>query len=270
MKSKKLLAIILLCIMTCIPVIFIGCTNPWKVKREEKGFYYAFYDKYGDWTGNEKKAVSAVILGRTDDQKAVNELIIPQKLGGFPVKQIGGIFRPLEGGDEFYSINCENVGKIIINHSCTLTNAFSCLSGELEINADVLIDTADQFVFYSYRTIRKLIRFNVDLRSLTDYEKWSDLWNYDWGVAADKELKLIEFNAAGGQQKTYAYVAQMNMSVLPPEPPTKEGYSFAGWYDEDYEREWDFDTDKVTENITLYAKWIKNRIAGGVELRFNG
>ncbi len=256
MKAKKFLMIPVACVLTCILFLLSGCTNPWKVKREEKGFYYAFCDQYGDWTKNEKKAVSAVILGRTDDQKAVDELIIPQELGGFPVKQIGGIFRPLEGGDEFYSINCENVGKIIINHSCTLTNAFSRLSGELEINADVLIDTASQFVFYSYRTIRKLIRFNIDLQSLTDYEKWSDLWDYDWGVAADKELKLIEFNADGGRQKTYAYVVQINSCVIPPEPPTKAGYTFAGWFDENYENEWDFETDQVTENMTLYAKWI--------------
>ncbi len=55
MKSKKFLIYTLVCILACMPFLFIGCTNPWKVKREEKGFYYAFYDKYGDWTDNKKR-----------------------------------------------------------------------------------------------------------------------------------------------------------------------------------------------------------------------
>ena len=38
-----------------------------------------------------------------------------------------------------------------------------------------------------------------------------------------------------------------------PEAPTKEGYVFDGWYHGD--KEWNFDKDKVTSDITLVAKW---------------
>ena len=44
------------------------------------------------------------------------------------------------------------------------------------------------------------------------------------------------------------------------EPPTREGYVFAGWYlDEEFKEESPKETDKVkiTKNITLYAKWIE-------------
>lgn len=42
-----------------------------------------------------------------------------------------------------------------------------------------------------------------------------------------------------------------------PEDPVREGYEFAGWYkDINLTDEWDFDTDCVQGNMTLYAKWV--------------
>jgi uncharacterized repeat protein (TIGR02543 family) len=41
-----------------------------------------------------------------------------------------------------------------------------------------------------------------------------------------------------------------------PEDPTKTNYTFGGWYKEaTLTTPWDFGTDTVTKNITLYAKW---------------
>ena len=40
--------------------------------------------------------------------------------------------------------------------------------------------------------------------------------------------------------------------------PTKTGYNFEGWYlDTEYKNEFDFENTKITENITLYAKFTK-------------
>ena len=42
-----------------------------------------------------------------------------------------------------------------------------------------------------------------------------------------------------------------------PEQPKRPGRTFAGWYfDEECTERWDFETDTVEENMTLYAKWI--------------
>ncbi|MBQ5390607.1 MAG: InlB B-repeat-containing protein, partial [Clostridia bacterium] len=47
-------------------------------------------------------------------------------------------------------------------------------------------------------------------------------------------------------------------TVILPEAPAKEGYTFAGWY-RDINGIKPFDTDsKITKSITLYAKWVKN------------
>ena len=44
-----------------------------------------------------------------------------------------------------------------------------------------------------------------------------------------------------------------------PEPPTREGYTFTGWYkDSVCYILWDLETDKVESDMTLYAGWQKN------------
>jgi len=44
--------------------------------------------------------------------------------------------------------------------------------------------------------------------------------------------------------------------IIRPADPTRTNYIFGGWYqDIEYTAAWDFDTDIVTSDITLYAKW---------------
>ena len=52
-------------------------------------------------------------------------------------------------------------------------------------------------------------------------------------------------------------VVEGSKITAPSPAPTDVDYSFAGWYKENtLENEWDFDVDVVTDNITLYAKWL--------------
>lgn len=51
--------------------------------------------------------------------------------------------------------------------------------------------------------------------------------------------------------------AQYRSKVIRPMTPTAAGYVFAGWYkDKGCTDEWDFETDRVTADITLHAKWV--------------
>ena len=66
----------------------------------------------------------------------------------------------------------------------------------------------------------------------------------------------ITFDSNGGtdvpaQELMYGdYVAE-------PEPPTREGYTFAGWFkDENCCYPWDMEQSIVVEPVTLYALWI--------------
>lgn len=66
----------------------------------------------------------------------------------------------------------------------------------------------------------------------------------------------VDFESNGGSKvESYQDVISGDKIKAPAEP-TKNGYSFAGWYkDEDLKNEWDFDKDAVEGNTTLYAKW---------------
>jgi len=65
----------------------------------------------------------------------------------------------------------------------------------------------------------------------------------------------VTFDSCGGNE-VEEILADDDALIGPPLAPERYGYSFDGWFkEESYVNEWDFDTDKVTANITLYAKW---------------
>lgn len=65
----------------------------------------------------------------------------------------------------------------------------------------------------------------------------------------------VTFNSNGGSAVS-SQTVESGGKVTEPEDPTKEDYTFGGWYKEDtLTTEWDFTNDTVSGNTTLYAKW---------------
>lgn len=65
----------------------------------------------------------------------------------------------------------------------------------------------------------------------------------------------VTFNSNGGSEVASQTVEE-GTTVTEPADPTKEDYTFGGWYKEDtLTTEWDFTNDTVSGNTTLYAKW---------------
>ena len=68
----------------------------------------------------------------------------------------------------------------------------------------------------------------------------------------------VTFDARGGtdvpaQNQMYGELKQF------PEPPTREGYTFTGWYrDPNCDQLWRLEIDIVDTDLTLYAGWQKN------------
>jgi uncharacterized repeat protein (TIGR02543 family) len=77
-------------------------------------------------------------------------------------------------------------------------------------------------------------------------------WNPDSGaftITFDKNGGDIDANPA-------SITVNEGSLITAPEPPARADFNFAGWYTEaECINIWDFDTDTVTANITLYAKW---------------
>lgn len=98
--------------------------------------------------------------------------------------------------------------------------------------------------------------FNTDVVNcnITLYAKWIET------------SCVVTFDSNGnGFAPTSQYV-RVGMKVIEPSTMFAEGFDFVGWYKEpNCENEWNFATDVVNGNLTLYAKWTRNSVvAGGV------
>lgn len=72
----------------------------------------------------------------------------------------------------------------------------------------------------------------------------------------------VKFDAQGGSA-TGDQTPASGSTVTKPADPTREGYTFGGWYtDEACTKAYDFSA-AVTADMTLYAKWTKNAVTPG-------
>ena len=67
----------------------------------------------------------------------------------------------------------------------------------------------------------------------------------------------ITFDSKGGTDVP-AHNQMYGQLLEEPEPPTREGYRFTGWYkDHSCLDSWDVETDTIETDMTLYAGWEK-------------
>jgi uncharacterized repeat protein (TIGR02543 family) len=96
----------------------------------------------------------------------------------------------------------------------------------------------------------------------------TNIWNFDTDTVTsdttlyakwDMNFHTVTFNADGGLPAPEPQNIAYGSKVLPPPAMTKTGHTFGGWYKEAaFTNLWDFNTDTVTNDIPLYAKWMLN------------
>lgn len=80
------------------------------------------------------------------------------------------------------------------------------------------------------------------------------IYEAQWASADYK----VHFDTLGGNELADFYVVS-NGRVDRPEQPKRTGYTFEGWYKEaTLTNAWDFETNSVHNDLTLYAKWSIN------------
>ena len=97
-------------------------------------------------------------------------------------------------------------------------------------------------------------------------EQWDAVLKGDgWknGVSANfyehwRSTSIVSFNANGhGNAPESQTVQWSNVKVTEPDAPIENGFAFKGWYkDAGCTELWDFSTDVVNGDTTLYAKWV--------------
>lgn len=146
-----------------------------------------------------------------------------------------------------------------VSDSNTLTVTFnssggSSISSQNVESGDLLkepqIPSKEGFAFSGWFTSESLQiewDFTKDTvtKNFTLYAKW---------VIESKDV-TVEFDSNGGSSIPKQVVTQGGLLVKPVNP-VKDSAVFSGWYqDQNLTIEWDFETNTVTENVTLYAKW---------------
>ena len=145
----------------------------------------------------------------------------------------------------------------------TFTVTFNTVGGSSVSNAtvssgDTVAAPADptksgyNFVgWYSDSSYTNKWQFTTPVRSnIILYAKWE----------AQIAKYTVSFDSNGGSAVASAQVNDGDKLTAPTQPVRKM-YVFDGWYkDSGFTQVWDFDTDTVTKNITLYAKWKEEEV----------
>ena len=96
-------------------------------------------------------------------------------------------------------------------------------------------------------------RFTTDTvvsDSMAVYAKWTKRSFGGGGTSS----YMIKFDTDGGSEVPNESVKR-NGTLAEPTAPTKEGFTFEGWYtDKELTKAYDF-SSKITKSFTLYAKW---------------
>jgi gliding motility-associated-like protein/uncharacterized repeat protein (TIGR02543 family) len=94
-------------------------------------------------------------------------------------------------------------------------------------------------------------------------QTWNANGSHSCSIVADDTLTLfadaqyaVTFNARGGAPALTQDSVKHGSAVPRPADPTREEYTFEGWYADtiSWGSAWDFDTP-ITSDTTLYAKW---------------
>src|SRR5690554_3394964 len=112
----------------------------------------------------------------------------------------------------------------------------------------------DNGTFRDLFTVNSLLERGIS-GNLTVYAKWN---KEDTPIGAIK----VTFNSMGGSEVNPQYVQKDNTIAIP--NTSKVGYTLDGWYTslnngQTFDEKWSFTNNKVTTDITLYAKWIINQ-----------
>ncbi|QIK70658.1 hypothetical protein G7062_10230 [Erysipelothrix sp. HDW6C] len=100
--------------------------------------------------------------------------------------------------------------------------------------------------------------FNLDLMWKSGYaagDQYEPITSTTDVTNIVRQASTVTFESNGGSIVDPITV-DYNQLVDRPENPQREGYDFSGWFtDEEFRETWDFENDRVKEDVTLYAKW---------------
>ncbi|MCW3785252.1 InlB B-repeat-containing protein [Plebeiibacterium sediminum] len=178
------------------------------------------------------------------------------------------VTHPINNNVFSYPIQLE--GGKVYEFTCSNTNMNGTVSTTFGINTSadatgVMLNSQTKLAPRWNATIDYNFIFATPADGGTYYMVWQTSNGSDRNIAWN--FKIVEtgnalavtFDTDGGSEVSKQYFANGDTyEVVEPEEPTKEGYTFAGWFtDNSYSELFDFNAT-VVENTTVYARFVSN------------
>jgi uncharacterized repeat protein (TIGR02543 family) len=92
---------------------------------------------------------------------------------------------------------------------------------------------------------------------LNEWDFETDVVTKDTTLYARWNIKTYTVSFAGEEINISPQTVEHGSNATQPDTPERENYTFEGWFTDNdtFFDEWDFETDVVTQDTTLYARW---------------
>lgn len=175
----------------------------------------------------------------------------------------------LQTADELLiDIDCIEIGSGLIGANFSFYNQYG---DYLEIRGETSDNTL-KLNENGYRITKDILSIVPSEYTLESIYLYDAAFNFSWYENLQLQPMFFEVNMENRRIVTFdgqdenevkRKAAYVNSTVKEPIPMLREGYNFAGWYlDPECTSIWNFTTDIVTSDITLYAKWVENTPVG--------
>jgi uncharacterized protein (TIGR02145 family)/uncharacterized repeat protein (TIGR02543 family) len=164
-------------------------------------------------------------------------------------------------------INAWNFATDVVTSTVTLYAKWTLITYAVTFNSQSGSDVSPQSIGHGNNVTEPAIpptRANYTFGGWYKEAACTNAWNFTTDVVTSTvtlyakwtlNTYTVTFNSQSGSEVSPQSIEHGN-NVTEPAEPTRDGYTFGGWYKEAAcANAWIFDTDTVTSTVTLYAKW---------------
>jgi len=151
------------------------------------------------------------------------------------------------GTDAFFG--CTGLISVIIGSGVTSIENYA-FNQSMNLTSIVFMSTIPPAIGWDVFGLPPTMCFYVPAGSIDVYRGWTL-----WSCIKARPIYTVPFNSMGGSSVD-SQTVNHGEKIIEPIKPTLADHTFMGWYKEEtHINRWNFETDAVISDITLYAKW---------------
>ena len=271
---KRLASIILVfAVVLCAGISLAGCNDDTQIETYGDFLYSVeYYNEAGERVIKEKGVRSGIMIrGLSEVGKEKEIIVVPESINGIKVQELGS--QRMWGAVGIWEN--EELKKVFILGSVNVASGIfykcNCLEKVISLSHDINAFNVNGRgrIYNDNGTIPVyLTSYHYSEEYTTNFYKYRDVGPYFFSNVS------FRYNYDNEPNDGYYWINDCDYGCridYIPEPPTREGNTFEGWYKEsECINKWDFETDtlpqaqynedneEIYQETKLYAKWIKN------------